>query len=72
MEELGLFPDQTLTGSQILLAHFDEKAYGYALGVLSKLRAQGIRAEVYPDLNKMKKQLDYASKKRNTLRGDLW
>jgi histidyl-tRNA synthetase len=63
MEELGLFPDQTLTGSQVLLAHFDGKAFGYALGVLSKFRAQGIRAEVYPDLTKMKKQLDYASKK---------
>jgi histidyl-tRNA synthetase len=33
------------------------------LGLLSKLRAAGIQAEIYPDLTKVKKQLEYASKK---------
>jgi histidyl-tRNA synthetase len=31
--------------------------------MLSKLRAANIRSEIYPDLSKIKKQLDFANKK---------
>ena len=31
--------------------------------ILSKVRAAGIRAEVYPDSTKMKKQMSYANSK---------
>lgn len=63
IEELGLFPPESLKSTQILLTHFDEKGFRYALGLLSKLRSEGIQAEIYPDLTKVKKQLEYATKK---------
>ncbi|SFG01067.1 histidyl-tRNA synthetase [Algoriphagus hitonicola] len=63
MEELGLFPQEDSQGTQVMLAYFDEKGFNYALNILTLLRAAGIRSEIYPDQSKMKKQLDYASKK---------
>ena len=63
LEELGLFPEDSVQSTKILLTHFDQKAFVYALGLLKKFRAAGIKAEVYPDVTKMKKQLDFASKK---------
>ncbi|MHA7130012.1 histidine--tRNA ligase [Algoriphagus namhaensis] len=63
LEELDLFPEQTIESTKILLVHFDQKGYRYALGQVQKLRAAGIKAEVYPDSAKIKKQFDYASKK---------
>lgn len=63
LEELGLFPVESLKSTEILLTHFDEKGFRYALGLLSKLRSAGIQAEIYPDLTKVKKQLEYATKK---------
>lgn len=63
LEELGLFPTQNHDSTQLLLAHFDAKGFEYGLGLLSKLRAAGIQAEIYPDLTKVKKQLEYAAKK---------
>lgn len=63
LEELGLFPTESLKSTQILLTHFDERGFRYALGLLSKLRSEGIQAEIYPDLSKVKKQLEYATKK---------
>ncbi|MDR7129190.1 histidyl-tRNA synthetase [Algoriphagus sp. 4150] len=63
LEELDLFPEDSIQSTRILLTHFDQKAFVYALGLLKKFRAAGIKAELYPDLTKMKKQLDFASKK---------
>ncbi|MEB2774499.1 histidine--tRNA ligase [Algoriphagus sp. D3-2-R+10] len=63
LEELDLFPEDSVQSTKILLTHFDQKAFVYALGILKKFRAAGIKAELYPDLTKMKKQLDFASKK---------
>jgi len=63
LEELVLFPDDSIQSTKILLTHFDHKAFVYALGLMKKFRAAGIKAELYPDLTKMKKQLDFASKK---------
>jgi histidyl-tRNA synthetase len=63
LEELDLFPDDSIQSTKILLTHFDQSAFVYALGLMKKFRAAGIKAELYPDLTKMKKQLDFASKK---------
>ncbi|MEB2780981.1 histidine--tRNA ligase [Algoriphagus sp. C2-6-M1] len=63
LEELDLFPRESVQSTKVLLTHFDQKAFVYALGLLKKFRAAGIKAELYPDLTKMKKQLDFASKK---------
>lgn len=63
LEELGLFPEDSVQSTKVLLTHFDKKGFIYGLGLLKKLRAAGIKAELYPDLTKMKKQLEFASKK---------
>lgn len=63
LEELELFPEESIQSTKILLTHFDQKAFVYALGLLKEFRSAGIKAELYPELSKMKKQLDFASKK---------
>jgi histidyl-tRNA synthetase len=63
LEELNLFPKQTQISSTVLVCHFDEETRNYGLKVLAQLRQAGIASEIYPDLSKLKKQLDYANKK---------
>ncbi|QRR00368.1 histidine--tRNA ligase [Dyadobacter sandarakinus] len=63
MEELGLFPENQTTSTQVMISNFDEQAFRFALGILPQLRKAGINAELYPDSVKLKKQLDYADRK---------
>ncbi|CAN5605251.1 histidine--tRNA ligase [soil metagenome] len=63
MDELNLFPAGAGQGTRLLLVPFDSDARAVALPLLSQLRASGITAEVYPDLAKVKKMLDYANAK---------
>lgn len=64
MDELGLFPVDSLEGTKVLLCHFDRKGFAYGLSMLGKFRQAGISAELYPDTGKIKKQLDYANRKQ--------
>ncbi len=64
MEELQLFPKKAQISSRALVCHFDEPSFLYGLQVVSALRGAGIPSEIYPDLTKIKKQLDYAHKKQ--------
>lgn len=64
MEELKLFPKKAQMSTKAIVCHFDEHSFRYGLNVLSSLRDAGIRSEIYPDLSKIKKQLDYANKKQ--------
>jgi len=63
MEELNIFPKDTGIASRVIVCHFDDESLHYGLGVLTRLRGAGIASEIYPDVAKMKKQLDYANKK---------
>ncbi len=63
LEILELFPAETAESSQLLFAYFDEAGRKRALQSVQKLRAAGVKAEVYPEVVKLKKQLDYANKK---------
>lgn len=63
LEELDLFPSDTKKSTQLLLTHFDQKGFVYALSLIKKLREAGVKVELYPDQTKMKKQLDFAVKK---------
>lgn len=66
MDELNLFPAEKLNQqqTQLLLMHMGEAEQQHGLQMLSALRKEGIRAEVYPDVTKkMNKQFDYATKK---------
>ncbi|MEZ0539624.1 histidine--tRNA ligase [Fibrella arboris] len=64
MDELALFPASAAQGTRVLLACFDTEARSVALPLLSQLRAANVPAELYPDLSKVKKQLDYANQKQ--------
>ncbi|MBB5283635.1 histidyl-tRNA synthetase [Rhabdobacter roseus] len=64
LEELSLFPDDQAITTRVMLSHFDAAAARYGLKVLHQLRQAGLNAEMYPDAVKLKKQLDYADRKR--------
>lgn len=63
MEMLGLFPEQGLQTTTALFCYFDAQGREYSLPLLHQLRQEGLAVEMYPDVVKMKKQLDYANKK---------
>ncbi len=64
MEELKLFGKKSQISSKALVCHLDNASFQYALRVLASLRDAGIASEIYPDIAKIKKQLDYANKKQ--------
>ncbi len=64
MEELKLFPDHHSVSTQVMITNFDVDAEAFGLGVLRQLREAGINSELYPDASKLKKQFDYADRKR--------
>jgi len=63
MDQLNLFPESTLATAKILFINFGTTEESYVLPVLSKLRAVGISCEIYPEADKMKKQMNYANRK---------
>ncbi len=63
LDELNLFNDEALIFTNVLIVHFDQESLNYGLKILSELRSVGIRAEVYPESAKLKKQFGYADKK---------
>lgn len=44
-------------------SNFGEKEAAYAMKAIKKLRKNGIKAELYPDAAKLKKQMNYANKR---------
>ena len=64
LNQLDLYPRDSVTTTQLLFICFGEKEMRYSLPILNKVRAQGIRAEIYPDASKMKKQMAYANAKQ--------
>ena len=60
---LDLFPGENLESPRVLFANFGPAEEAYILPVLIKLRRQGINSEIYPESDKMKKQLNYANRK---------
>jgi len=63
LTQLDLFPPESAETTKVLFVNFGKKEETYCLPMLSKLRASGINAEIYPDSAKMKKQMNYANKK---------
>ena len=64
LNALDLYPKDSLQTTQVLFINFGEKETAYCLPIINKVRAQGIRAEIYPDGAKMKKQMSYANSKQ--------
>lgn len=64
LEEIKGFPDFSTVSTRVLFANFGEAEARYCLGLLQRLRNDGINAELYPDAAKMKKQLAYADARK--------
>jgi len=60
LEHTEGFPGFTQTSTQVLFVNFGEKESPIAYQLAEELRNSGIRAEVYPDVAKLKKQFQYA------------
>ena len=61
LDALGLYPADALPQSRVLFLNFGAQETLYQLPILARLRKAGIRAELYPDAAKMKKQMAYAN-----------
>ena len=64
LNTLDLYPKDSLTTTQVLFINFGEQETAYCLPIINKVRNQGIRAELFPDAAKMKKQMSYANAKQ--------
>jgi histidyl-tRNA synthetase len=63
MEELDLFPENVHNTTQVLLVNFGEEEAKYSLLLLESIQQAGIKAELFPDSDKLKKQMKYADQK---------
>ena len=63
LEELNLFPETITDSTQVLFINFGENEAMTCLKAVTKLRQTGVKAELYPDNAKMKKQMNYANRR---------
>ena len=63
LNQLELYPADSLLTTQLMFVNFGEKETAYLLPLIAKVRAAGIRTEIYPESVKMKKQMGYADTK---------
>jgi histidyl-tRNA synthetase len=63
LNQLDLYPKEAVNGTQVLFVTFGEQEAQFCLPTLAAVREAGIRAEIYPDNAKMKKQMGYANDK---------
>lgn len=61
LEELDLFPQKANNSTQIMFVNFGEKEQKYLMPIVTNMRKNDIRAEIYPDSIKIKKQMSYAN-----------
>ena len=64
LNQLNLYPKDAVNGTTLLFINFGQAETTFSLQLLAKVRAAGIRAEVFPDAAKMKKQMSYANAKK--------
>ena len=64
LDALNLYPQGSLQTSRVLFINFGEKETDYCLPIVARVRQAGIRAELFPDAAKMKKQMSYANAKQ--------
>lgn len=63
LNQLDLYPKESKASTKVIFINFGTEEEAYCLPILSKVRAAGISAEIFPDAAKMKKQMIYANKK---------
>ena len=63
LNQLDLYPKETVTGTELLFVNFGETEAAYCLPVVAQARRAGLCSEIYPDNAKRKKQMAYANAK---------
>ena len=61
LNQLDQFPKSSKQGAQVLFVNFGEREADHMLPLLTQLRSKGIRAEIYPESARMKRQMTYAN-----------
>ncbi len=56
--------NQQLTSADLLVANLDLEVASQVIELASNLRAEGFRVELYPEVTKLKKQLQFADRKK--------
>ena len=64
LNQLNLYPETNREQTQVLFVHFGEAERDCCLKWAKQLRENRINTEVYPDLCKIKKQMNYADQKQ--------
>ena len=63
LTELQAFPEGLERAARVMFINFGPAEQAACVGIVARLRAEGISALIYPDAAKMKKQMDYANRK---------
>jgi len=63
MEERGMFPPRLSTQPQVLVTMFDASTVAASLELARRLRAVGLRVDLYPDNDRYGKQFKYAEER---------
>ncbi len=61
LNELDGFPKSSIKGTQVLILNFGDEEEVEAVKIVNILRNNNIASELYPENNKMKKQMNYAN-----------
>jgi histidyl-tRNA synthetase len=63
LEELDAFPADASEDLQYLLLCLDDEALAHGFGLVSRLRARGVHADLYPKAAKLNKMMKYADQR---------
>lgn len=63
MDELNLFSQSDFDSPRVLVVNFDSETEKNSIKILATLRSKNIKAEIYPQPDKLKKQFSYADSK---------
>ena len=62
LESLGLIPEQKRAGKGVLMTVFDAAHQEIAVRIATRLREAGLQVILYPEADKLAKQLRYADR----------
>jgi histidyl-tRNA synthetase len=64
LQSLDKFPSDAVEGTKVLFANLGDNEVLFTIPIVKELRKAGVVTEIYTDFTKLKKQFDYADKKK--------
>ena len=64
LKGLDKFPAEVTSSTKVLFANMGSEELRYLIPVVKQLREAGVPCEIYPESSKLKKQFDYADRKK--------